>query len=279
MGAVIVTGFLVVLALMTTFAAVSLRYVSEANQHLKDIVENNNLKTQLATTMQSALRERALSMHALSVLTDPFDKDEEIQRFDIFGAAYVNARQQFERIPSNPAEQNILARIRELTREAQPEVQAVVDMAAQNDDQELFNRIRNSAMPKQREIAAQVNALLRLQREQTANAVRDAEEAYAEVRQLMLALGAAVLFTGLTIAAFVSRRVNRQARQLATQAMYDPLTGLANRCLLQHRIEHQITQTQRNGTPFGIALTVACIEPRGISSVSAPCMEPFGISA
>lgn len=52
MGARIVAGFLVVLILMVSLMIVTLGYAFGANQRLKNIVQNNNAKTELATIMQ-----------------------------------------------------------------------------------------------------------------------------------------------------------------------------------------------------------------------------------
>jgi diguanylate cyclase (GGDEF)-like protein len=255
MGVRIGLGFLIVLVLMAALSASGLRYVAEANQRLKDIAQINNVKTVLATEMHSALRERALSMHALPILADPFDKDEEIQRFNAQGAIYIRARSQLERMPLNPLESEILGHIRELTSEAQPEVQKVVEMSTFIDDQTaIFDQIRSVAMPRQRAIAIHVSNLLDLQRQQTATAVRNAETSYARVRNLTLGLGTAALLIGILIAGFVSRRATHQARQLAAQAMYDPLTGLANRSLLHDRLEHEIERSKRAHTSFGVVL-------------------------
>ena len=255
MGVRIGLGFLIVLVLMAALSASGLRYVAEANQRLKDIAQINNVKTVLATEMHSALRERALSMHALPILADPFDKDEEIQRFNAQGAIYIRARSQLERMPLNPLESEILGHIRELTSEAQPEVQKVVEMFTFIDDQTaIFDQIRSVAMPRQRAIAIHVSNLLDLQRQQTATAVRNAEISYARVRNLTLGLGTAALLIGILIAGFVSRRATHQARQLAAQAMYDPLTGLANRSLLHDRLEHEIERSKRAHTSFGVVL-------------------------
>ena len=248
-GARIVMGFLVVLALMTSLAAVGLHYMSTVSERLKGIVENNNVKIELATAMQAALRERALSMHALSVLTDPFDKDAEVQRFHALGSDYVRARQQLEQMPLSAEERAILSRIQVLTRVAQPEVQAVVDLALTGRTDEAFERIRSNAAPKQRQIAEQVGALVQVQKGQTAAGVESADASYSEVRNVMLVLGAVTLSIGLLIALFVSRQA-----QLASQALYDPLTGLPNRSLLQDRLEQAIAQSQRAGRPFGVAL-------------------------
>jgi diguanylate cyclase (GGDEF)-like protein len=250
-----VAGFLVVLVLMVSLTFIGLRYVADANQRLRDIAQNNNAKTELATVMHSTLRERALAMHALPILSDSFDKDEEIQRFNKDGATYIEARRRLEGMTLTREESDILARIRDLTREAQPVVQEVVEMTTFNNDQaEIFEKIRSVAMPRQREIADQLGVLLDLQRKQTATAVRNAEASYVQVRNLMFLLGAAALFAGLAIAWFVSRRVTQQARQLANQAMYDPLTGLANRSLLHDRLEHEIAHSTRAATSFGVIL-------------------------
>jgi diguanylate cyclase (GGDEF)-like protein len=245
----IVAGFLVVLVLMASLAAVGLHYISNIGERLKGIVENNNVKIELATAMQTALRERALSMHALSVLTDPFDKDAELLRFDALGSDYVRARQQLEQMPLSAEERAILDRIRTLTRAAQPEVQAVVDMCTTGRRDDVFERIRTSAVPRQRQIAEQVNALMQVQKGQTAAGAKSVEASYREVRNLMLLLGVFTLSSGFVIALFVSR----QAR-LAVRGLYDPLTGLPNRSLLQDRLEHAIAQAQRSGRPVGVAL-------------------------
>jgi len=255
MGIPIGIGFVLVLALMVALGAIGLQHVVDANQRLKSIAQNNNVKTELATVMQSALRERALSMHALSIMADPFERDAEIQRFNREGNLYIQARDRLQAMVASEEERRILATILALTREAQPEVQAVVEMSVFMDDQtSIFQRITGVAMPRQRAIAEQVNALLDLQRQQTNRAVLDAEASYVRVRTLMLGLGIVALAVGLLIAWIVSRHVTRQAQQLAQQAMYDPLTGLANRTLLHRQLEHEIELAKRDGTSFAVML-------------------------
>ncbi|HJX57550.1 MAG TPA: EAL domain-containing protein, partial [Thiobacillus sp.] len=154
-----------------------------------------------------------------------------------------------------PQERAILAKIFEMTREAGSEVQVVVDRSIFIDDPaDVFEWIRNVAMPRQSAIAGQVNLLLELQRSQTAAAVQDAENSFSRVRNLMLGLGTAALLTGITIAGFVGQRVTRQARQLETQAMYDLLTGLPNRSLLHDRLQHEIGLSKREHASFGVVL-------------------------
>ncbi len=250
----IVGGFLVVLALTASLSIVGLRYIADTNQRLRQITENNNLKTQLASTMRMALLERALSMHALSVMTDPFDKDAEQQRFNSFASVYLEARGRLEQLALNGQELEILGRISKLMGESNPEVQAVVDMGMEDTGEDLSERIRNRAIPKQRKIIAEVNTLIQLQQNQTREAVLNAERSYREVRSLMIVLGAVAMLFGLLITFYVSRRVAQQAKQLSRQALFDPLTGLPNRSLLQDRLGQAIAQSRRSGHPFSVAL-------------------------
>jgi len=253
MGARIGIGFVVVLVLMVALGATGLRYVAEANQRLKDIAQGNNVKTELATVMHSTLRERALAMHALPILADPFEKDIEVQRFNTQGTIYMGARERLERMPLSREETRILAHILELTREAQPAVQAVVEMAIFSDDQQaIFEHIRSVAMPRQRAIAEQVGVLLQLQREQTAAALRNAEASYERVRNLMLGLGTMALMMGMAIAWVVSQRVTRQAEQLATQAIHDPLTGLANRAFFYEQLTQAMKRSRRQDSRLAL---------------------------
>lgn len=255
MSTVIGLGFVVVLILMVALGMIGLRYVSESNQRLKQIAENNNVKIELATKMHSALLERALSIRALPLYSDPFDLDSEIQRFRAQGNLYAQARQRIDAMPLNPAEKAILGRVRELTLRSQPEVEAVLEMSILNVDQTvLLDQIINTAMPRQQRIIEQLSALLDLQRTQTATAVRQAEVSYTNMRNLMLALGFAALLAGGAIAWFVSRKVARQARQLTNQALFDHLTGLANRTLLLDRLDHEIARSRRSQASFGVAL-------------------------
>jgi diguanylate cyclase (GGDEF)-like protein len=248
-------GYVAMLALMVALSAIGLRHVAEANLRLKDIAQNNNVKIALATEMQNTLRERALAMHALPIFTDAFDKDAEIQRFNTQGALYIQARNQLENMPLSPEEHAILRRIQQLTHEAQPKVEAVVEMTSNDDNPtQIFNHIRKVAMPKQRAIAEQVSILLDLQREQTATALKNAETSYGRVRDLMMGLGTTALLIGIMIALYVSQRVARQARQLAHQAMHDPLTGLANRTQLLDQLEHEIKLSRREHQSFGVLL-------------------------
>ena len=250
----IAIGFILTIALMLALTGVSLSHMDKADARLKNIVEKNNVKTEMAQIMQRALLERALSMHIIAVLTDAFLKDDEYQRFTVLGAEYTRARETLERLAVSPEEKKVLTRITGLTRVAQPEVEKVIEMGWKDRSPEILNQIRNVAMPKQRLIGEQVAVLIRLQQSLTEAAVKEAEASSANARNVMMLLGGlASVLTGL-IAIYVSRRVTGQAKTLEHQALYDGLTNLPNRTLFQDRLAQAIKKSQRVGSSFAIIL-------------------------
>lgn len=247
-------GFFMVVILMLALAFVGLKHMAQVNAQIKNIVENNNVKIELAQIMQHALHERALSMHSVAVLKDEFLQDEEYIRFNIMGTRYINARKTLESLNLTDEEKEILSEIRSLTKETQPYVQEVIQIGLDTQDPIIFDKIRELAIPKQRLIAEQVKKLVALQKEQATIALNHEQSSYRTSRNLMLLLGSLATILGLIIAIFVIRHVTTLAKQLEYQALHDELTGLPNRLLFQDRLNNSLKRGQRQAMSFSIIL-------------------------
>jgi diguanylate cyclase (GGDEF)-like protein len=247
-------GFLIVVLLMVALTFVGLKHMAQVNFQIKNIVENNNVKTELGQVMQHALHERALSMHSVAVLKDVFLQDDEFRRFNIMGARYVDARRMLEGLALTNQEKDILSEIQILTKDTQPYVQEVIQLGLDTNDPIIFDKIRELAIPKQRLIAEQVKKLVFLQRQQATTALNNEQSSYENARILMLLLGGVAAILGILIAIFVIHHVTKQAAQLEHKALHDELTGLANRLLFQDRLKSSILRGQRQGMSFSTIL-------------------------
>ncbi len=245
-------GFATVLLLMVALGFVGLTRMATLYWHMEQIVKDRNVKTERAQVMKDALRERALLMHSISVLTDPFDQDAEYIDFNEKGAMYVNARHSLESMVLSEGEMAILARIQALTLTTQPQVTAAVDTALGGDRAKAQTLIREKAIPAQKAIAAEIDNLIRLEYAETELAWTEAAESYHSARLLMFGLGAAVTGLGLLIAFLVIRNAQRQASSLRHQAMFDRLTNLPNRALFADRIQQAILISHREKQSFAI---------------------------
>ncbi len=243
-------GFALILLLLATTTFVGVLRLAEVSARLERIVSVNNAKTELAHTMKDALRERAIIMHTVSLLTDPFDQNDEFLNFNDHGVAFSGARNRLETMALSDEEKNILAHMRELTITTQPlVVQAMAD-AMNGNGATARALIGKQIVPAQKLIALEINRLLELQNTETDRAVQETLSAYAQTRLVMLLLGGSGIGLGLLVAFFVVRHTDRQAQLLRHQAMYDNLTGLPNRTLFADRLQQTILIARREAQPF-----------------------------
>ena len=253
-GKPITTGFVIILGLMIAMTAIALHFGAKANMRLHMVVENQNVKAHLAATIQTALEQRALSMHAVSIMTNSVEKAAERRRFDEYDAVYGRARDSLEQMPLTAEEKSILSNMRQLTKSARPDLEAVMELALSGQQEAMLNKLRASVMPKQRRIVEQADAFIRLQQIQADAALRTADATFGRVKKVMLTITLCMVSLGLLITYIVSRRVSNQGRQLTMQAMYDSLTNLPNRLMLVESLAQKIADTKCNDAAFAVVL-------------------------
>ena len=253
-GVRIAVGVVATVTLMLVLTIAGINYMSQVNVRMKDVVENNNVKIEMAHILQNAIRERAINLYVIALVDDHFLKDEEYQRFNSFGLRYNTAYQTLESLASSSEEKSILQNIHSLTLNAQHDVQEVIELLLRDDARKHYDAIRKRVMPNQKMINDQVIELVALQKIQADEAVKEAELSYQYAWKLMLALGVAASALVILIAAVVSRKVSKQAQDMEYQAFHDELTSLPNRMLFLDRLAQAITRSQREKIPFAIML-------------------------
>lgn len=239
-GLGVAAGFAVTLGLMALLLFTSLSYIGSVNRELRQIVEINNVKIALAHTMQNALRERALSMHLLGLMTDPFERDEEYVRFIAHAGAYTGAREQLEKMPLTGEEAVVLKRLRDITRLTHGKTEQAIAYGMAPHDLELFRQVRKEAAPGQRKIGEEIAVLVNLFQKNSRHSYENASAAYRTAYYFMLGVGLLAAVVGIMIAVVVVRQVTRQAQVLEHQASYDSLTGLPNRTYFTEQIKRQL---------------------------------------
>ncbi|MBI3546609.1 MAG: EAL domain-containing protein [Gammaproteobacteria bacterium] len=245
-------GFVIILLLMVVLTSIGLSRMADINRHIDRIVKENNVKMELAHAMKDALRERAVTMHTISLLEDPFDQNEEFSTFSEHADNYAAARQQLDGMDLSAEEKAILSRIRNVTSRTQPLVVEAVDKAMGGKRIEARDLIVKQIIPAQKLIALEINELLKWQKTATEKAISEAAETYENARLLMLTLGAVIFGLSLVIAFIVIRNAARQTHLLKHQALYDILTNLPNRALFADRLWQSILIGRRENQPFAL---------------------------
>ena len=213
------TGFAIVLTLMVSLTLIGLSQMAAINNRLERIVDENNVKTELATIMRDSLRDRAISMHTIVVLDDPFELDDELQRFFEYGAHFTQARQKLDQMPLSTAEKQVLARLFNLTTITQPVVIKTIELGLDNNNFEALQILQNETIPLQKKLEKELDELVKLQRDATRAAATEASQAYNQTRLLMVVLGISAVILGVFIAAFVIRRAKTQTLEIEKEKL------------------------------------------------------------
>jgi diguanylate cyclase (GGDEF)-like protein len=236
----VTSGFMAVLALMFSLAAISLLQLQSVNTSMVKLVEVTNMKTAAANEMRDAIRLRADSLKTMRLTGDIFERDAEHQRFIGHAGKYRTAREKFFSLGLDEREAAINTQLQQLTRESQSYNDSASELLMINAPEEEINTAMGQAFNLQGLILEKLESLVQLEQQNTQAALAVSRGHYNSTRQLLLALTGLALLFSLLLARTVIKHVSANNRQLAYQASHDALTGLINRREFELRVERSI---------------------------------------
>lgn len=202
----LVIGFTVALMLMVLIFAVGLTSMSAIQDRLKEIAESQNVKTELATSMRYAARERMLSLYRMLLLEDPFERDEEYMAFNRFALQFITARNQLLEMQLSDEEQRLLNEQGKLTDVAVQLQERVIDFTYRDEIAQAKQLLYYKTMAAQEAVFRKLNELTQIQRASTQLAVQESTLEYNRTRNLMYIFGVVAFVIVVIVALVVIRR-------------------------------------------------------------------------
>jgi methyl-accepting chemotaxis protein len=206
-------GFGLVLLLMLVLVVLGLKGMADINERLEGIVNDNNVKVDLASEMRGAVRNMSVAVRNVVLLSDPADMQPEIKRNDEQRKKYDAAEEKLTAMVKSEKGREIIARIKAGEAATTPLVDKVVQLALDNKDKEAVEALLKDVRPKQR---AWLDALDEMKNFQDMNSKKDSDaaaQAYVSIRTQMFILAGVAFALGGFIAFFISRAITRPLNQ------------------------------------------------------------------
>ncbi|WP_455222538.1 ATP-binding protein [Kaarinaea lacus] len=211
---VIFFGFAAVLILLTILMLIWSQSISSYNKRLQTITDQL-IETQYVFAMRDAAYQRAIILHRMATMKDPFDRNDEYMTFKSLANNFISARDKFQGT-GDEQDENML-----IWSRARPMIK--LNAQLQNDTAELImddrideaqKRLVEQVKPVQDSVMTELTKLFDVER---VNAVRQLENTKHESQVIYLAMtsiSTAVLLLGALIAWFVARRTTESEKDL-----------------------------------------------------------------
>ncbi|BCB26796.1 hypothetical protein SKTS_16820 [Sulfurimicrobium lacus] len=206
---IIATGFGIAVALMLAITFIGTSRMYAIKGEMEAIVSQNSAQTEYVSTMRAVARERVVNLYAMTMLEDPFAKDEAFQRYQSLANDFIAARIRLEKMQLNQAERGALQDALRLVGMASEYQQQVAELVMENDTPAAHRILLQKVIPVQDKIFVQYSHLLDMQAQSTRRAMAAADEAFRFATLIMQLSGAGAVLVVLGFSAYVIRRTRR----------------------------------------------------------------------
>ncbi|HFE48922.1 MAG TPA: hypothetical protein ENJ21_06360, partial [Chromatiaceae bacterium] len=136
--------------LMVSIAGIALYEMQRINERASELATHAQQRSAAINGMRGAVSLRIASLRLISVLDDPFARDEEKMHFLHQGQLFIINRERFEHLSSSDGEQAILARFNRTLREIRTNsVETLEDLFTAADTGALTDTLQRAITTRQ----------------------------------------------------------------------------------------------------------------------------------
>lgn len=211
---ILISSFILSLIIFSSVLSYGITQFDEVRNLSRDIVTNNNTKSEIINDMYSSARERVLDLYAMVNSDDPFLRDEIFLDFNKQGAKFATARAQLLKLDLSNEEKAILDKQGELTKISVPIQIELIDMIQEDRIDEAKELLSETGVEAQNVVLDELDKLLDHQKVDTRNIMDTIDEQYIKSKNLILTWSVIAFIFGAIIAILVIAKSSRIERQL-----------------------------------------------------------------
>lgn len=205
---IIIIGFTVLIAFMIGMTVIGLTRMISINEQVETLTNEQHSKAKLTYIMRLAARERMISLILIANLSDPFEKDDEMLRFNILGTRFANARIELTSMPLSQDEKTLLDKQGQFTNSVRPLQEKLIDNAFMGEVAITQQLLVGEAIPAQNKVINILEELNDLQEiiydQALSETVADYRESYVFI---MIFLGVITIIVGGIVAYLVIKKI------------------------------------------------------------------------
>ena len=207
-------GFGLMMILLLALTLTGLSRIRIINNHLEKIVNENNVKTELATEMYQLTQEQVIKLQHLFLLTTHAERIEIFNKFKWLEKKFLTTHHQFFDLALTEAERTYLKSTLAFSQNT-AEVQIQIAELLREEDPAPFRAlILKKVLPVQKEVMTSLRGLVVLQKKASRLAEQQAVQAYQHAYWVMSILGGIAIALGLVITFVVFRHISLAEKKL-----------------------------------------------------------------
>lgn len=266
----IITGFSLVIILMSIIIIISVTEFKYASKQLHDIVNVNNYKKTLVENMHISAFKRVGSLQRMILLTDAFEQDDEAIFIDEQGSIFTEARQNLLITKLNKTEIELLETQANSAQRTVPIIREVVNLIRQGQLTRAQDLIQNHLVPAQEIIFTALSQLEKIQEKNINNAFNSMLTTQNFSSYYMLSLGFMAGILSIIIAILTYKRVRNIEQQLSYEKERAQIT-------LQNIVDGVITTNEKGLIDFINPTAVALTEWHQNLALGQPILDVLRI--
>ena len=213
---IITIGFTTILFLLALLIVMWVNSIAENKARL-NIIAEEQLKTEMITRMRDATHRRALALHRMPQLDDPFDRDEEFIKIRELGTEFLKARDNVIDKRLSKEEEKAWEQVREIMNKGGRAQMQVLRLITEDEDIEKANEVLlNEVVPTQDTFVDSISNVLNIVRKSVETQLAQAADQNTQSYRLVALLGTVGLLLGI-FTIFVIRRTSKTEEALMIQ--------------------------------------------------------------
>ncbi len=212
-GARLAGGFGVILVAMVVMGSTALVEMAAIKQHLNEIVDDNNRKTELLNALSESVHIVSRVSRSMVLLHDTAGIEHEKARIDAARQAYEQAEAALDKMPSNPDGLALRSKIKAAKAVAQPFADQVLELALAGRDAEATAVLMQKMNPADLAWQHALDASLAYERDNTERDRNTTVQAYERTRTVLLEEGGVVLLLAAGLATWIILSITRPLQE------------------------------------------------------------------